>query len=149
VLALQGRFWFQRGLTVGNLVTPLGTNAKVNRFRHLPDPYPLDMRYILFVVDIASNSGNPEELRAIDAFNDQLQANGNWVFAAGIGDPSTATVVDFTGEHTEIKSGSLFSQNHFYSGFWIIEADTEDFAMELASQGSRACNRRVELRPFL
>ncbi|MBB5616808.1 hypothetical protein BJ959_000304 [Chryseoglobus frigidaquae] len=34
------------------------------------------------------------------------------------------------------------------SGFWIIEAPDRDAALALAAEGSRACNRVVELRPF-
>nr|WP_243738797.1 hypothetical protein [Microcella frigidaquae] len=36
----------------------------------------------------------------------------------------------------------------YVSGFWIIEAPDRDAALALAAEGSRACNRVVELRPF-
>jgi len=36
-----------------------------------------------------------------------------------------------------------------YSGFWLIEASDEAKAKELALAGSLACNRKVELRPYL
>jgi hypothetical protein len=35
------------------------------------------------------------------------------------------------------------------SGFWIIQADSLEQAQALAAEGSKACNRKVELRPFL
>jgi hypothetical protein len=34
-------------------------------------------------------------------------------------------------------------------GFWIMEAPDLDVALKLAAEGSRACNRKVEVRPFL
>jgi len=37
----------------------------------------------------------------------------------------------------------------YYSGFWLIEAGDESKARELALAGSLACNRKVELRPYL
>ncbi|WP_455430608.1 hypothetical protein [Paractinoplanes durhamensis] len=37
----------------------------------------------------------------------------------------------------------------FIIGFWIIEAADLDVALRLAADGSRACNRKVEVRPFL
>ena len=37
----------------------------------------------------------------------------------------------------------------FLIGFWIIEAADLDVALKLAAQGSKACNRKVEVRPFL
>jgi len=33
--------------------------------------------------------------------------------------------------------------------FWIIEAADLDVALKLAAEGSKACNRKVEVRPFL
>jgi hypothetical protein len=37
----------------------------------------------------------------------------------------------------------------YLGGFWIIEAPDLDVALRLASEGSRACNRKVEVRPIL
>jgi hypothetical protein len=34
-------------------------------------------------------------------------------------------------------------------GFWIIEAADLDVALKLAAEGSKACNRKIEVRPFL
>lgn len=107
------------------------------------------MRFVLFVIDDATNSGNPDEMAAIDAFNDSLRANGQWVFACGIGAPNTATLVDGRGGRTESASGSLISDDTFYTGFWVIDVDDRTEAERLAIAGSRACNRRVELRPLL
>ena len=35
------------------------------------------------------------------------------------------------------------------AGFWIIDAPDLDVALALMADGSKACNRRVEVRPFL
>jgi hypothetical protein len=37
----------------------------------------------------------------------------------------------------------------FLIGFWVIRAADLDVALTLAAEGSRACNRKVEVRPFL
>ena len=37
----------------------------------------------------------------------------------------------------------------YLAGFWIMEAADLDLALKLAAEGSRACNRKVEVRPFL
>lgn len=107
------------------------------------------MRFIVFVIDEVSNSADTDEIERIDSFNDSLRVNGHWVFAAGIGDPSTAHLIDGRGDSDLISADSLFAETSFYSGFWIIEANDQDEAERLAVEGSRACNRRVELRPFL
>ena len=107
------------------------------------------MKFIIFLIDTGSNTGNAQEMEAIDAFNEALRSAGQMVFAAGIGAPSTASVLDFTGDKSERVAGSLFSSTEFYSGFWIIEADSLEIAEDLAKEASHACNRKVELRPFL
>ncbi len=107
------------------------------------------MRYVIYVIDSISNSGTGAEISAIDAFNDRLQRDGQWVMAAGIGAPSTATLIDNRDGHDDSRAGSLFDGPDFYSGFWIIDVESADEARGLAEAGSRACNRRVELRPFL
>lgn len=106
------------------------------------------MRYMIFVIDTASNSGNPEEMRNIDAFNSELQIGGHWVMAAGIGASSTAQLID-NRENLGTISPSSLNGNEFYSGFWIIQADSDSQAREIALKASLACNRKVELRPFL
>jgi len=40
------------------------------------------MQYLVSVIDDRTNSGTPEESRAIDEFNERLRAGGYWVFAA-------------------------------------------------------------------
>ncbi len=107
------------------------------------------MRFVIFVIDSATGTGGPNEMAAIDAFNDHLRANGHWITAAGIGAPATAKLIDNRSGVGVVNSGSLFDSQEFYSGFWLIEADSEAQALELAMTGSSACNRRVEIRPFL
>lgn len=107
------------------------------------------MRYLIFVIDDRSNSGTPEEAAAIDEFNEALRRDGHWVMAAGIGAPDTASLIDNRSGTVLSTQASLFGGTEFYSGFWIVEAPDAALAEQLAAAGSAACNRRVELRPFL
>ena len=107
------------------------------------------MRFVIFVIDNSSHSASGDEIAAIDEFNYGLKNNGNFVLAAGISAPSKAKVIDGRKDKDLVTPGSLFDKSDYYSGFWIIETDTEDQALNLAKLGSKACNRRVELRPFL
>ena len=108
-----------------------------------------DMRYIVYVIDDQSRSGTSAEMAAVDEFNDRLLSEGHWVMAAGIGAPSTAIVIDNREGNEKVTYGSVFASNEFYSGFWIIDAPDQGVALRLANEGSRCCNRRVELRPLL
>ena len=82
-------------------------------------------------------------------FNEELQASGNWVFAGGLHAPSTATVVDGTGAEVVTTDGPYSESKEQIGGFWVIEAADRDEAVALAGEGSKACNRRVEVRAFL
>ena len=107
------------------------------------------MQYLLSVIFDSAGLATAEEMTAIDAFNDdRLRAGGHWVFAGGLAEPGTATVVDNRGEEAIFTDGPFVESKEFLAGFWIIEAADLDVALELAAEGSRACNRKVEVRPF-
>ena len=106
------------------------------------------MQFLVSVIAHGSESANPGEMAAIDAFNDRLRANGHWVYANGLADPATAIVVDARGDVPVITDGPFHTATDYVAGFWIIEAPNLDVARQLAADGSKVCNRRVELRPF-
>ena len=106
------------------------------------------MKFLISVIDERSNYGTPEEMVAIDAFNDALRANNQFIFAWGLHAPETATVIDNrNGLNTETGK-PLFDAKENFSGMWVIEVESAELARKLAFEASRACNRRVELRPF-
>jgi hypothetical protein len=107
------------------------------------------MKYLICVIDDTSNSATGDEMEAIDAFNDRLEADGHWVFAGGLGAPSTATVIDNRGGQIVFTDGPFVESKEYLAGFWVIEAPDLDVALELAAEGSKVCNRKVEVRPFL
>ena len=109
------------------------------------------MQYLVSVIDDSTGSATPAEMAAIDAFNEQLVADGHWVFAGGLGSPSTATVIDNRGEDGKalFTDGPFVESKEYLAGFWIIEAPDLDVALRLAAEGSKSCNRKVEVRPFL
>ncbi|HEX3003338.1 MAG TPA: YciI family protein [Angustibacter sp.] len=107
------------------------------------------MQYLLSVVYDGTELATDDEMAAIDVFNERLQAEGHWVFAGGLGSPETATVIDNRGGQPVVTDGPFVESKEFLAGFWIIAADDLDVALRLAKEGSRACNRKVEVRPFL
>ncbi|HEY3528690.1 MAG TPA: YciI family protein [Nocardioides sp.] len=107
------------------------------------------MQYLVSVIDDRSDSATSEEMAAIDAFNDGLVAQGHWVFAGGLAAPSTATVIDHRGGDPVFTDGPFLETKEYLSGFWVMEAPDLDVALKLAAEGSKACNRKVEVRPFL
>jgi hypothetical protein len=116
------------------------------------------MQYLISVIDNADDlaiqdemaaAGNPEpDSRTLDAFNDRLVAEGHWVFAGGLTVPGTATTIDNRGGEALFTDGPFVESKEYLGGLWIIEAADLDVALKLAADGSKACNRKVEVRPF-
>jgi hypothetical protein len=107
------------------------------------------MNYLVSVVDDQTGTATPAEDAAIDVFNDRLRAEGYWVFAGGLGAPDTATVIDNRDGAAIVTDGPFLESKEYFAGFWIIKAADLDVALALAAEGSRACNRKVEVRPFI
>jgi len=107
------------------------------------------MQYLVSVINDSADLATPDEMATIDVFNDRLQAKGHWVFAGGLGAPSSATVVDNRGGEAMVTDGPFLESKEYLVGFWIIEAADLDVALKLAAEGSKACNRKLEVRPFL
>jgi hypothetical protein len=106
------------------------------------------VRYLISAIDDKSTSPTREELAATGAYMDRLQADGHFVFAGGLAPPGTATVVDNRGEEALFTDGPFLESKEYLGGFWIVEAPDLDVALKLAAEASKACNRKVEVRPF-
>ncbi len=84
----------------------------------------------------------------VDAFNEELKAEGAWVFAGGLHPASTATTVRVQGDEILTSDGPFAETKEQLGGFWIVEAPDLDAALALASRATRACQAPVEVRPF-
>ena len=106
------------------------------------------MKFLISVIDSVSESATPSEMAEIDTFNDYLRKKGHWIFAWGLQAPGTATVIDNRNEANLSTGKPLFDADENFSGLWLIEADSPEIARKLAFAASKACNRKVELRPL-
>jgi hypothetical protein len=84
----------------------------------------------------------------VEAFNQTLRDAGAWVFAGGLEAADTATVVKADGGEVLTTDGPFAEAKEQLGGFWIIEVDDLDAALEWAAKGSAACRAAVEVRPF-
>lgn len=82
------------------------------------------------------------------AFNQRLQDEGYFVYANGLQQATTATVVDGQGADPVFTDGPYLESKEYLGGFWVIEAPDLDVALKLAAEGSNACRGKVEVRPF-
>lgn len=108
------------------------------------------MKFLISVIDSATRSPHTaEEMAAIDAFNVKLQSAGQRILAVGLESPQDAFVIDCRNNQSLKNPGSLHDTAEFASGIWIIDVPNKEIAIQLAEEGSRACNRKVELRPII
>ena len=84
----------------------------------------------------------------VDAFNQELQASGSWLFAGGLQPPSSASVVRVTDSGTSVTDGPLAEANKYIGGFWLLETTDLDAAHVWARKASEACMNPVEVRPL-
>ena len=85
---------------------------------------------------------------AVGAFNQELMASGEWVFAGGLLPAESATVVRAQGGQVITTDGPFAETKEQLGGFWVIQAADLDAALAIAARGSQACNGPVEVRPF-
>lgn len=84
----------------------------------------------------------------VDSFNAKLKDSGAWVFAGGLSTPDVATVVRSGAGETVMTDGPFPEAKEHLGGVWVITADDLDAALDWAAQGSTACQKAVEVRPF-
>jgi len=112
------------------------------------------MKQYLLAVHMVEGEAAPSEAeaqqsyQAVDAFNRELMASGQWVFAGGLLPPDTATVVRAQGGKVVTTDGPFAETKEQLGGFWVITAADLDAALAIAARGSEACGGPVEVRPF-
>ena len=62
-----------------------------------------------------------------------------------------SVIADTAGLATPDEEAAIdvFNDRLQTEGLWIIDAADLDVALKLATKGSKACNRKIEVRPFL
>ena len=84
----------------------------------------------------------------VDALNQKIRDEGAWVFAGGLHEASTATVVRVENGEILTTDGPFAEAKEHLGGFWVIEAPDLDAALDWAAQATVACRAPVEVRPF-
>ena len=96
----------------------------------------------------ASREEMQQSMAETEAFNERLRNAGYWVFADGLEQATTASVVDALGEQPLVADGPYLESKEHLGGFWVIDVPSRDVAMDLAAQASKACRGKVEVRAF-
>ena len=111
-------------------------------------------RYLLSVYQPSTGERpSPERLARIDAdlaeIHADLRAAGSWVFASGLANPSTATVVRAEDDQVLLTDGPFLEGKEYLGGLAIVEAEDLDEALAWARRFAAATTLPIEVQPFL
>ena len=106
-------------------------------------------QYLLSVYPYGLETPPAEDpYQGVARFNEEVRKAGAWVFAGGLEDPTTATVVRAQGGQVVTTDGPFAETKEHLGGFWIIDAPDLDAALDWAGKGTVACGAPVEVRPL-
>ncbi|HEY6640982.1 YciI family protein [Povalibacter sp.] len=88
-------------------------------------------------------------MREIHQIRDELQSQGSWVFAGGLHDVSSATVVRVRNGETLITDGPFAEGKEHLGGFTIVRVADLDAALGWAKRYAQATTLPIEVRPFM
>ena len=109
-------------------------------------------QYLLSVMQPVGPTPPVEMLAAmaerLDTLNRDLQKAGSWVFAGGLHQPDTATVVRAKDGDIVLTDGPFAEGKEFLGGFTIVDVDDLDAALEVAGRLAEITTLPIEVRPF-
>lgn len=111
------------------------------------------MQYMLGVrIDEGAPAYTDEEREAmfarVGAVNDEMKAEGVFLFAGGLLPSDSATVVRVENGTTTMTDGPFAETKEQLGGFWVLELDDLDAALAWARKCTVACGVPIEVRPF-
>ncbi|WP_316574109.1 YciI family protein [Nocardia canadensis] len=86
-------------------------------------------------------------LDELSALNEEMRAAGAWVFAVGLHEASTATVVRAKEGEVLITDGPFAEGTEHIGGFTVIQAADLDEALDWAGRLAAVLNLPIEVRP--
>jgi len=109
-------------------------------------------QYVLNVIEPTGGTLSREELepiiRDVVAVDNEMKDAGVWVFAGGLHEPSSATVVRVKDGQALTTDGPFAEGKEHIGGFTIIDADDLDAALGWARKLAQATTLPIEVRPF-
>jgi hypothetical protein len=70
------------------------------------------------------------------AFDRELEENGEMVFHAGLSWPDQARIVRYDDGEPAVSDGPFPEGREFLIGFWVVDCDSEDRAYAIAAKAS-------------
>jgi hypothetical protein len=110
-----------------------------------------------YMLSVYHQDGGPElsaeamaaSIRDVDALNAEMIAAGVWVFAGGLHNDSTASVIRVKDGAVVTTDGPYAETKERIGGFWILQAEDLDAALAWGRKATVACVAPIEVRPFM
>lgn len=83
------------------------------------------------------------------AIHDELAESGELVASEGLADPALGKWIDTSGAETIVMDGPFAEVKEHLAGFYLVDCDSEQRAVEIAAQVPDAVWGLVEVRPVL
>jgi len=112
-------------------------------------------KYLLSTYSVEGEAAEPmsdgdmqQMMERIGALEEEMRSAGAWVFSARLHDADTATVVRSQGGDVVTTDGPFAEAKEHLGGFYIVEADALDAALEWGSKTSACIGKPIEVWPF-
>ena len=90
-----------------------------------------------------------EFMERINTLEADMEAQGAFVFTGGLHGPDAATVVRRTNGELVTMDGPFAESKEHIGGFYVINADDLDAALDWAGKVTDAIGHPIEVRPFM
>ncbi|MFC9433732.1 YciI family protein [Nocardia sp. NPDC057030] len=93
-----------------------------------------------------------EQQEVIDGHGDfqkTITESGEFIGALAVADPSQSAVVRVRAGDTTTTEGPHTQSEEFFAGYYLIEAESRDRALEIAAQVPDASINVIEVRPVI
>jgi len=102
----------------------------------------------------------PEDIQAnmafLRSFHKELTEAGEWVASEGLGGTENRKVVRAKSGAPAVTDGPFLESKEFLAGYWIVDVDTPERAIEIAARlsaipgrGGTPANIPIEVRPIM
>lgn len=89
---------------------------------------------------------DPEAVAAMMKYNEELEEAGVLLDLNGLHPPSTGARVSFEGGQPHVTDGPFAEAKEVVGGYWMIEVDSKEEAVEWARQCPGSENEVIEIR---
>jgi hypothetical protein len=83
-----------------------------------------------------------------EAFNARYRETGELLGSYGLADAALAKLVRRVDGLPAVTDGPYLETKEWIGGFWVFELPDLDAALKWATEASKACGGKVEVRPF-